>query len=616
MNTGSFAEVVNKINKFDDKAKKIVDAAYLVGLLLLVTAEALFYALTYSVLLYDIFINTSTVILLLVALYRVVVQFPKDWKISLLALSVVAFGWLFLTFSYVYDFPVIALAIVGAIGFNGDQIILVSLVSNIIMIISNVYNTLVNDFGDMEYTNNDFFYLGKNSFYFQKMNNRSSTDFAAHYFWMIAAFLWLRGNKITWGEICALCGLNALVYSLTGSNTTLVCISLLLVIAIINKIQINVCKSKQSVENKSVPGLRNIVKNVFVFCSKYSFLIFAAITIALSFFYTTSSPVMSKLNVLLHQRLSLGSRAIMEHGVHLFAPGVRVYGGYSSADGFFNFIDCSYLSILIRFGLIPFAFYMLSMTVIQVRQKKYLLGVIILAVCALSCVEEHHLFELPYNVFILLLFADLNTDKMIVSAEVTNNRKKKKKIDKISVGSFVLCAAFIGGDIFVNYPRFVAIQDLDRLDNRAGVIYSGIQTNIDKQVADGTWKTITAEMSSSSYGNLLEHPDDFENVTGRYWNDVVNDPKEHSFYSIYYGSDIASNDNKMLDLMLTDEIKDLIGDGSVIVEYDVVSGTVYSVWYSEGAGCYVVNGGRHAYRAERLRMTSGRIGYSTGDDNG
>ena len=71
------------------------------------------------------------------------------------------------------------------------------------------------------------------------------------------------------------------------------------------------------------------------------------------------------------------------------------------------------------------------------------------------------------------------------------------------------------------------------------------------------------------------------------------------------------------DILINDEVKSLIGDGSVVIEYDVVKGKVYSVWYSETPGCYVIPGGRRTDRAGRFRTDVKNVeGYSTGKVNG
>ena len=63
-----------------------------------------------------------------------------------------------------------------------------------------------------------------------------------------------------------------------------------------------------------------------------------------------------------------------------------------------------------------------------------------------------------------------------------------------------------------------------------------------------------------------------------------------------------------------DDVKALIGNGSVIIEYDVITGKLYSVWYCESTGCYAFDEGRRSDRAGRLKSDVYRVeGYYTGN---
>ena len=56
----------------------------------------------------------------------------------------------------------------------------------------------------------------------------------------------------------------------------------------------------------------------------------------------------------------------------------------------------------------------------------------------------------------------------------------------------------------------------------------------------------------------------------------------------------------------------MIGDGSVVIEYDVITGKLYSIWFAESSGCYAISGGRNTDRVERLRENVIPEGYYAG----
>ena len=613
----SLQELANKLNGVGNKTKKYVDRIYLFALFLFVAAQAC--SLTNNVADYVfVLLDISSLMLVLVGIYRIIFTLCSNWKKALILIAVVAFGMFYtLNTDETLPFSPVAFAIIGAVGVSADYVLFSGICGNLVMIATNIIITLKGNAGLFlnRYQDRDFFYLKNDVFYVSKWNNCSSTDLAAHYFWIIAAYLWIRGKKLTWGEFFALSALNALVYSLSGSSTSLLCISLILFCSFILKMlpkikalfgfdDVNCGVSKYGFINKTVKFFRAVLS----FCTRYSFLIFAAVCIYFAAVYNIADPLSNKLNNVLHYRLGLGHRGIIEYGVHLIADNVPSYGMYSSADGFYNFLDCSYISILIKRGILLFVFYMFSMTAIQLKQKKYLYGLIILAVCALACIEEHHLSELPYNLFLLLLLADVNADKKTADLTV-----KKNVSYRINIAASFMCLLFAVAIFFVNLPRFKAVKEIDRVDGVADSIYYSVQNNLDTLKADGTWLQVTGDMDSSEYGSILSHPSDYEGKYGIYWSEATKDPKVHSYYSICYSAENSIVTGGIIELMIDDNVKSIIGNGSAVIEYDVVTGTVYSVWYSETSECNVSSDGRNKDRAYRLYDYEHPLGYSTGD---
>lgn len=613
---GGEIQVDNKIIEFSKSSKKTVDIIYLVSLFVFVSSYACKLVLS-SLFSTEWTYLVSSAILTLIAIFRLFTEYFVNRKRALIIFAYLVFSLLIFIFSG-NNLALNAAAIaVAGLGVRADYILATGIAGNLVMIINNIIISVTKRPGIYIVDNQarEYFLLGDNTFYVSKMNNFSSTDFAAHYFWIIAAYLWIRGKKLKWGEIAVLASLALLIYSLTASKTTLLCIMLLLFCAVIMKI-VALYEKKQKKQDDQSNGKSAIngLFKVFEFCCKYSFLIFALIGIVLSVFYSNSSLFFLNLNNKLHWRLSLAHRGIIEYGIHLFTSDMVTYGMSSSIDGFYNFIDCSYLNLLLKNGIFMLVFYLLSMTAIQLKHKKYVFGAVILAICALSCFEEHHLSEIPYNMFILLLFSDF--DKDYKKGDAVPKKRKTQKTG-IPVISLFLCVDLIIASVALYYPKYKAVKELDRLDGRAGEIYSALQSNLDRLISDGSWKTNTSSMSSDQYGDLLDQPDDYSRIRGISWSEAVKDPKEHAYYTVSYGSGyLHEEDYPVLDLLISDDVKALIGSGSVIIEYDVVAGDVYSVWYSEMPGCYVIPDGRRTDRAGRLRTDMKVEGYSTGKTNG
>lgn len=618
---GSLKDLVKKINDVGDKTKRIADIVYLFGLLFFLVSKACSGSRLVYVDFVRIFLMVGAVVLFITGFYRIFFTLFKNWKNGVLSLAVILFGFVYSFFvPDATDFSIIAFAIVGAIGVCADYILYVGIAANFFLIINNIFMTV---FGNVDNAvdnmgSNDFFYLGDNKFFFPIMNNCSSTDFASHYFWMLAAYLWIRAKKITWGEIFAIGAFDILIYSFTGSNTTLIGISLLLSFAVFLKIWAIIKKNKLFKEDSKSPLKKcaSGINNFFAFCFRYSFVVFAAFSIVLAVLYNVGNPILYRLNSILHLRVSLGHKTLTEYGVHLFAPDIPIYGAYSSADGYYNFLDCSYIVLLLLNGILPLLFYLISMTAVQLRQKKYYFGIAILAVCALVCIEEHHLSELPSNFFILLLFADMCIDKKtVVKQELT--KKEKKTIKIYNYASCAMSVFFAVVSVLVNYPRFEAKKDLDRLDVKAGMIYSSVQCKLDKAKSNGSWQKQLEKSSSDQFGDLMAEPEDFVCVSGSTWDKMTKDPKAHAYYQLYYDKNSFDSGNEVIGLLFDNEVNTLIGNGSVILEYDVVSGKVYSVWFSDYPGCKIIDGegARKSSRMWRLKWDVPNTGYFAGGMN-
>ncbi|MBR3247211.1 MAG: hypothetical protein IKG03_02300 [Clostridiales bacterium] len=624
----SNSKIADRMIAAGDKTGYYAERVYLYGLVFFLASQACLLSASVSQVFYYVLFYAGAALLAVAGIYRAVFTSFSDLRKALPVISVLLIGLAYFLYSVrtegVTDalvYLLIAFAIAGAVNVKAGHILIAGIIGNLVMIINNVYTNFVRADEPFinTHTSNDFFYFGDDLFYFSKMNNRSTTDWASHYFWIIVAYLWIRGKKITWGEILAGFALDALVYSMTGAATSLVCISLALLITLVYKLYLTFSahpdsKKASGSENKG-SALSALAGKILGFCSRYSFVIIAALMIVLTLSYNIGNPLMYRLNRLLHERLALGQRGIIEHGVHLLASGVPIYGNDSTIDYFYNFLDCSYISVLVRMGILPFVFYIGSMTAVQSKHKKYLYGSLLIAVCALSCIEEHHLTEIPYNFFILILFADLDTEKSEKSFDAVRSSKKDPGL-MINIAAVALSIVFAAAAVWVNYPRYTAVKECDRLDEKATEIYYSLQNNLDDLVESGQWQEQTALMSSAQLGEVLSEPYDYPAVTGNTWKEAIKDTKVHSFYSVPY--DASGNDGSydVLEMLISGETKELIGSGSVVIEYDAAAGSIYSVWYSDKSGCRPVLGGRPMHRSERLRLGDDMEGYSTGGVNG
>ncbi|TWT11038.1 hypothetical protein [Streptococcus sp. sy004] len=120
------------------------------------------------------------------------------------------------------------------------------------------------------------------------------------------------------------------------------------------------------------------------------------------------------INRLLSGRLALGQTALRTYGVKLFGQNILFIGngGTLRASRSYNFVDSSYLKILLLYGLVFLACYVLLMVffILNRSRKKDYLFLAVFAMIGINSMVAHHWQEPVYNIFSILVFA--NFDKL------------------------------------------------------------------------------------------------------------------------------------------------------------------------------------------------------------
>lgn len=142
----------------------------------------------------------------------------------------------------------------------------------------------------------------------------------------------------------------------------------------------------------------------------------AGVMLYLSLRYEEDVEWIGSLNRILTSRLMLANKAIYEHRFSLLGTAFEQIGaGGRTAYAFsYNFIDSSYILILLRYGtivlciLLGLAVY-LSRTALQRNQRRLFLAIMVVTV---HCIVEHHMPEVNYNIFLILPFAAVKSVTM------------------------------------------------------------------------------------------------------------------------------------------------------------------------------------------------------------
>lgn len=219
-----------------------------------------------------------------------------------------------------------------------------------------------------------------------------STDFAAHIFFLMLGWWYLRREKANWKDSIFWLVIGAVVFkfSIARNSSALIAMTALLM-AYCGKI-----KKTDVLEKKMLPAAP---------------LICAAAVSGLSVFYNPDIAWTKQLDSWFSNRLMLVKKAINFYGFQLWGAPIPMTGNGSktSSSATYFYIDSGYMQIGLLYGVVLLAIVLCLLTWICQKAAEQNQR-ILLWIVALACVHgmiEQHLFELEYFPFFLAVFANL-----------------------------------------------------------------------------------------------------------------------------------------------------------------------------------------------------------------
>ena len=150
-----------------------------------------------------------------------------------------------------------------------------------------------------------------------------------------------------------------------------------------------------------------------IWVMKYSFLICCGAMLLLTLSYRYLMPLWERVPWVgsIKARLFLGSFAFEEFPLTLWGSTIPQMGNSLSehAVTFYYALDSAYVKVLQQFGVVVFALILALLTLAQarlIRRKRYY-AAFVLSIFALDCTMEYWIFQMCYDVFILLSFCIL-----------------------------------------------------------------------------------------------------------------------------------------------------------------------------------------------------------------
>lgn len=218
-----------------------------------------------------------------------------------------------------------------------------------------------------------------------------TTTGAILFFFITLQYAAIRKEKMTYLELAILELINIYLYLMTDSRMAFYLLTLFIVFMVFIKLT----GSKWHLSRffrKWIPLIPTLL---------------AVFSIALHALYNPNNSLWVKLNELLSSRLRLGKDAIADYGISLLGTEIE-WIGYSvrPLEKPYNYVDCSYLRILLEYGVLFLLVVIVIYSVIlykAVQKNNYYLVWSVIFVLVLS-VTEPRLMNLAFNPFSILLF--------------------------------------------------------------------------------------------------------------------------------------------------------------------------------------------------------------------
>ncbi|MCI8291274.1 MAG: hypothetical protein HFJ25_03350 [Clostridia bacterium] len=250
----------------------------------------------------------------------------------------------------------------------------------------------------------------ENLVYFRKSNGRYReafgviypTDFAAHVLFLCLSYIALKDRKITVIESLFIIGIALLVYYYCDARLDAICIMLAAFISFVYKW-----------------NLINF-KNFFVkYGLIFSFFICEILSIYLTINYNSSSKFYTEVNDLLTSRLRIGNMMYEEYGITMFGQLIEDHGFGGNLKfeyDVYNYIDCSYLRILLKYGLaVSFIITIFNIIISKkiYKNQNYIMLLIFFIVSVNSIAAQHYI-DFSYNFLLLIYLAKMEDENISI----------------------------------------------------------------------------------------------------------------------------------------------------------------------------------------------------------
>ena len=244
------------------------------------------------------------------------------------------------------------------------------------------------------------------------------TDFAAYILYLSLVWVFIRNVKISFSEIVVMGFVIRWVWLSCYARASVICMILLIAVVIICKVAyvVNDKQGREKENNSVFWRLLKAVYNIVTWLVTFAVPVCFIFSLLSAYKFDVTNPMHCKLNELLSDRLLFGKATFDTYDIKLLGQEIEMYGNggatmswrdYKTTEVDYNFIDCSYLNIMFRYGLFVVVYTVLLLWITSILAKKHkdYVTLFIIAIIAVQSIIEHHMLDLHYNPFIFILFS-------------------------------------------------------------------------------------------------------------------------------------------------------------------------------------------------------------------
>lgn len=247
-----------------------------------------------------------------------------------------------------------------------------------------------------------------------------TTDFAAHIFFMLLTAYYLYHKKLCWCHYIGTCVIAGVIYHYCNAKLDTICILLLAaVFGIYHIMRWQKEREQTTVPDMEAGSMQPVLFKRTKICLKLKklfgrlgFISLPVIGFAmylLTSAYREENEFLEVINLSISGRLMLGKKGLKQFGLSLFGNDVPMegMGGSLKHTKPYFFIDCSYLFILLRYGILFLGIVFIIYGAICYKYRKDTALMLAILLLAVSSAIDQHLLEEAYNPFGYALFAGM-----------------------------------------------------------------------------------------------------------------------------------------------------------------------------------------------------------------